>query len=301
MRRTLVGTESDVTESRFDWAAFRVGGALPAFSVADLIGWGARIRTWECGSQSPVPYRLATPQGRPEGASLPTVRRSVREIKQRRAIHPLRRQPSPWRGYRVSNLDGLFAGTQRREYRRAGTGHPRSSVQREPVERLAYFRVKFSHHRLAVIVSGGEQSPDVHRHFRRLGSTSKQGVHSDSGVFRVNAGARNTAAVEIGKGSRISTYQGCSRATGTRRSPTPSAHAARPRTNNGTSAPSFRASAASRSVPIPRFQSRSSPTAPMPRRCSRRRDRRRAESASRPRCPHLLLLRMLHAESVPPG
>ena len=25
-------------------------------------GWGARIRTWECGDQNPVPYRLATPQ-----------------------------------------------------------------------------------------------------------------------------------------------------------------------------------------------------------------------------------------------
>ena len=25
-------------------------------------GWGGRIRTDECGSQSPVPYRLATPQ-----------------------------------------------------------------------------------------------------------------------------------------------------------------------------------------------------------------------------------------------
>ena len=24
--------------------------------------WGARIRTWECGDQNPVPYRLATPQ-----------------------------------------------------------------------------------------------------------------------------------------------------------------------------------------------------------------------------------------------
>src|SRR3989344_5165357 len=25
-------------------------------------GWGARIRTWECRNQNPVPYRLATPQ-----------------------------------------------------------------------------------------------------------------------------------------------------------------------------------------------------------------------------------------------
>src|SRR3569832_877412 len=25
-------------------------------------GWGARIRTWECWNQNPVPYRLATPQ-----------------------------------------------------------------------------------------------------------------------------------------------------------------------------------------------------------------------------------------------
>lgn len=26
------------------------------------IGWGCRIRTYACGSQSPVPYRLANPQ-----------------------------------------------------------------------------------------------------------------------------------------------------------------------------------------------------------------------------------------------
>ena len=26
------------------------------------LGWGARIRTWECRYQKPVPYRLATPQ-----------------------------------------------------------------------------------------------------------------------------------------------------------------------------------------------------------------------------------------------
>jgi hypothetical protein len=28
----------------------------------DEAGWGARIRTWECRYQKPVPYRLATPQ-----------------------------------------------------------------------------------------------------------------------------------------------------------------------------------------------------------------------------------------------
>ena len=27
-----------------------------------LYGWGARIRTWECRNQNPVPYHLATPQ-----------------------------------------------------------------------------------------------------------------------------------------------------------------------------------------------------------------------------------------------
>ena len=26
------------------------------------IGWGARIRTWVCRYQKPMPYRLATPQ-----------------------------------------------------------------------------------------------------------------------------------------------------------------------------------------------------------------------------------------------
>ena len=37
-------------------------------NVLDIMGtillkfWGARIRTWECGDQNPVPYRLATPQ-----------------------------------------------------------------------------------------------------------------------------------------------------------------------------------------------------------------------------------------------
>ena len=30
------------------------------------IGWGARIRTWECRYQKPVPYRLATPQCGPD-------------------------------------------------------------------------------------------------------------------------------------------------------------------------------------------------------------------------------------------
>ena len=79
------------------------------------------------------------------------------------------------------------------------------------------------------------------------------------GVFRVNAGAWNTLAVETAKGSTTSTYQGSSRTTGTRRSPVPSPHAASPRTNTGTSAPSLAPSAASRSVPIPRPQSQSSP------------------------------------------
>ncbi len=31
-------------------------------SASIKYGWGARIRTWECWDQNPVPYRLATPQ-----------------------------------------------------------------------------------------------------------------------------------------------------------------------------------------------------------------------------------------------
>ncbi len=27
-----------------------------------MFGWGGRIRTYGCGNQNPVPYRLATPQ-----------------------------------------------------------------------------------------------------------------------------------------------------------------------------------------------------------------------------------------------
>ena len=35
---------------------------VPASKSDTHHGWGGRIRTDECGSQSPVPYRLATPQ-----------------------------------------------------------------------------------------------------------------------------------------------------------------------------------------------------------------------------------------------
>ena len=59
------------------WAATArasLGLELPVKSIADSSnisilgatkqknGWGARDRTWECGDQNPVPYRLATPQ-----------------------------------------------------------------------------------------------------------------------------------------------------------------------------------------------------------------------------------------------
>ena len=33
------------------------------------VGWGARIRTWECRYQKPVPYHLATPQPDPPAAT----------------------------------------------------------------------------------------------------------------------------------------------------------------------------------------------------------------------------------------
>ena len=57
----------------------RVGDPVPRRSVCLVLGmdrisggWGARIRTWECRYQKPVPYRLATPQQRGDIRS-PTV------------------------------------------------------------------------------------------------------------------------------------------------------------------------------------------------------------------------------------
>ena len=38
------------------------GRQLRNFSELRRIGWGARIRTWECRYQKPMPYHLATPQ-----------------------------------------------------------------------------------------------------------------------------------------------------------------------------------------------------------------------------------------------
>ena len=40
------------------WAA---AGSCPTH-IPGKDGWGARIRTWECRYQKPVPYHLATPQ-----------------------------------------------------------------------------------------------------------------------------------------------------------------------------------------------------------------------------------------------
>ena len=41
-----------------------VGRVASALVETVKNGWGARIRTWECRDQNPVPYHLATPQNR---------------------------------------------------------------------------------------------------------------------------------------------------------------------------------------------------------------------------------------------
>lgn len=40
----------------------RIIGAFPTTFLAERSGWGGRIRTYECSSQSAVSYRLTTPQ-----------------------------------------------------------------------------------------------------------------------------------------------------------------------------------------------------------------------------------------------
>ena len=39
-----------------------VARLLDGEKMAVWTGWGARIRTWECRYQKPMPYHLATPQ-----------------------------------------------------------------------------------------------------------------------------------------------------------------------------------------------------------------------------------------------
>ena len=68
-------------------------------------------------------------------------------------------------------------------------------------------------------------------------------------AFRVKSGAWNSPAVAAWTPGLASTYQAGGRSIGARRSPTPSAQALRPCTNTGTSAPSRRPRAASRSRP----------------------------------------------------
>src|SRR5690606_20478698 len=68
-------------------------------------------------------------------------------------------------------------------------------------------------------------------------------------VSRVNLSSENISAVLTWQGGTTTRYQGSSTSTGVSCSPTPSAQAARPRTNTGTSAPSSRPRAASRSSP----------------------------------------------------
>ena len=88
--------------------------------------------------------------------------------------------------------------------------------------------------------------------------------------LRVNSRAANTEAVDTASPGSTTRYQGWSRSTGSRRSPTPLAQAARPRTKTGTSAPRpspisasssiDRPIAASASTPSRRPHSRSSPS-----------------------------------------
>ena len=59
-RLRLAGVSSWVAP----WDRFGAPGLPPAAPPRRNRGngWGARIRTWECWDQNPVPYRLATPQ-----------------------------------------------------------------------------------------------------------------------------------------------------------------------------------------------------------------------------------------------
>ena len=50
--------ECNVMDERLKFVARLLDGE----KMAVWTGWGARIRTWECRYQKPMPYHLATPQ-----------------------------------------------------------------------------------------------------------------------------------------------------------------------------------------------------------------------------------------------
>src|SRR3569833_3071778 len=101
-----------------------------AHSIATYIqgnGWGARIRTWECWNQNPVPYRLATPQ------------------QNTRIAAPLLApaQPPPCRR-------PVGTGCEHRRARAAQAGGPEGA---QPRQGFRHFRITAPHHGLADVIS----------------------------------------------------------------------------------------------------------------------------------------------------
>ena len=62
LRRSNAQTDARLSNPRFSSLSPNALRCYVGDNVVPSYGWGARIRTWECRHQKPVPYRLATPQ-----------------------------------------------------------------------------------------------------------------------------------------------------------------------------------------------------------------------------------------------
>ena len=224
-----------------------VGSTSSALVVRTLEGYGRGgwIRTNACQDQNLVPYRLATP-----------LYRTTLVLRTRFLCHPFQAS--------VQHRDVAAAGHETRQsgwklaadfislalvweapkHTSSSAGHPCLNEFVQQAQSVTNFGITLLDHRLTVVMTAPA---------RRLRTVM-------AGVLRVNSGSANISAVLTETCGAMTRNQGSGRSTGCRRSPTPSAKAARPRTNTGTSAPRFRPSSARRSSPSLVFHRWSRPT-----------------------------------------
>src|SRR4051812_9141397 len=99
-----------------------------------LFGWGARIRTWECWNQNPVPYRLATPQCL-ANPLLPLLPWANSALKQRMLVYCARHESREPCGQPGDDAPALLNVRDIQKHTAARSCHARLAVRRKQFKR----------------------------------------------------------------------------------------------------------------------------------------------------------------------